>query len=101
MQVEYRANVGLDRPAARQPEGLVLGGLLNDARTLAELMVAELERGGRLDAYLLAAGLCQVTEDWLHRDALSLGKVARLLKRSGRAGNSGVRVVLLLRAAAL
>jgi hydroxymethylpyrimidine pyrophosphatase-like HAD family hydrolase len=101
MQVEYRPNVGLDRPAASQPEGLVLADLLNDARTLAQLMVAELQRGGRLDAYLLAAGLCQVTEDWLHRDALSLGTVARLLRRSGRAGNSGVPLVLLLRAAAL
>jgi hypothetical protein len=29
-----------------------------------------------LDAFLLAAGMSQITEDYVHRDVLALGKIA-------------------------
>jgi len=80
---------------------LVLADLLNDVPTLARLMVTEVQRRSWLDAFLLAAGVNQVVEDWLHRDILSSRKVAGVLARRGGVGRAGARLVLQLRAAPL
>jgi hydroxymethylpyrimidine pyrophosphatase-like HAD family hydrolase/orotate phosphoribosyltransferase len=78
---------------------LVLADLLNDGRLLAALFVQEARRGSWLDAYLLAAGLNQVAEDWLHRDLLSLRSAARVLVGLGGPGRAAAGVVKLVRAA--
>src|SRR5262249_44061646 len=80
---------------------LVLADLLNDVATLARLMVTEVQRRSWLDAFLLAAGVNQVVEDWLHRDILSSRKVAGVLARRGGVGRAGARFVLQLRAVPL
>lgn len=96
------------RVAVREPPALgdvagqlVLADLLNDAATLARLMVAEAGRGSWLDAYLLAAGLNQVAEDWMHRDWLSMRNAARVLSAAGTIGRIASGLVLLLRTAGL
>ena len=80
---------------------LVLGDLLNDAATLAELMVTEAQRASWLDTYLLAAGLNQLAEDWLHRDLLSLRKVAEVLVKMRLAGRAIAGLALRIRGAGL
>ena len=80
---------------------LILADLLNDVTTLAPLIVTEVRRRSWLDAFLLAAGVNQVVEDWLHRDILSSRKMAGVLARRGGSGRAGARLVLQLRAAAL
>ena len=64
-------------PVARE---LVLADLLHDFDELERLLAAELERQSWLDAFLLAAGMNQVVEDYLHRDLGSLAKVAGHLR---------------------
>ncbi len=56
-----------------------LHNLLNDLTELAPLFLDQLRRADWLNAYLLAAGMNQIVEDYLHRDAFLLGKVARYL----------------------
>ena len=52
----------------------------------------------RLDAFLLAAGMNQVVEDYLHRDVLSLGKVGKKIRRLptplGPLASAGMRTLV-------
>ncbi|MGH2850690.1 MAG: hypothetical protein ACRDLP_08755, partial [Solirubrobacteraceae bacterium] len=52
---------------------------------LARLLSAELIRESWLDAYLLAAGICQLVDDHLAPDILSLRRVAAVLAKHGGA----------------
>ncbi|PZR97557.1 MAG: hypothetical protein DLM67_07600 [Candidatus Nephthysia bennettiae] len=62
---------------------LRLPNLLNDAGTLAELLVGEAGSAAWLDAFLLAAGLDQSLEDALHSDPAALGRIAARLRDGG------------------
>jgi hydroxymethylpyrimidine pyrophosphatase-like HAD family hydrolase len=55
--------------------------LLNDLERLAELLLACLERGDTVNAYLIAAGMDQVVADGLHPDRLRLARAAARLRR--------------------
>lgn len=65
----------------RQPAPLLVHNLLNDFAGLASLLGGELRRESWLNAYLLAAGMNQIVEDYLHPDPYSLGKAAKYLAR--------------------
>ncbi len=54
--------------------------LLNDLQTLSQQMVDEVLQANWLDAYLLAAGMDQVVQDYLHPDPLMLDKAAGYLQ---------------------
>ena len=69
------------RDGRRSPR---LHNLLNDATTLADLLVDQCAAGQWLDSYLLAAGIDQILEDALHPDALALNRIANRLKASSR-----------------
>ncbi len=58
---------------------LLLENLLNDLAMLAQLLTSELGAGTILNAYLLAAGMDQIVDDYLHRDPYSLLRIARRL----------------------
>lgn len=64
-----------------RPAPLPVPNLLNDVAGLAALLLDELRRGSRLNAYLLAAGLNQIVEDYLHPDPFFLERAARHLAR--------------------
>jgi hydroxymethylpyrimidine pyrophosphatase-like HAD family hydrolase len=59
---------------------LLLTNLLNDLETLADRLPERVAEGDLLNAYLLAAGMLQIADDYLHRDPLLLRRAA------GRAG---------------
>lgn len=59
---------------------LPLINLLNDLAALAELFRAQLECGSWLNAYLLAAGMSQVAEDYLEADRDLLRKTGKHLR---------------------
>lgn len=73
------------RVAEPAAAALLLRNLLNDAPTLAELLVDRCETGQWLDAYLLAAGIDQILEDGLHPDPLALNRIATRLRRGSKA----------------
>lgn len=75
MTVEAR-----DQATTGESESLRLVNLLNDAGTLAELLIDASRTGGWLDAYLLTAGLDQILEDALHPDLLALHRIAKRLR---------------------
>ena len=52
---------------------------------LARLLSVELAHESSLDAYLLAAGMCQLVDDYLAPDVLSLRRVAAVLAKHGGA----------------
>ena len=64
-----------------QPAPLLLHNLLNDLSTLGPLLLEEVRQGSWLNAYLLAAGIHQILEDYLHPDPYFLGKVSGYLAR--------------------
>src|SRR5436190_879543 len=68
----------LERPAG---EGVL--ELRQQPAELAPRLVAALERGDALDAFLFAVGLRQIAEDHLEPDRLLLGDVEALLAASG------------------
>src|SRR5438270_8550765 len=72
-----------DSPSAirKQPEPLLVHNLLNDLPGLGALLVREVRQGSWLNAYLLAAGMNQIVEDYLHPDPYFLGKAADYLAR--------------------
>jgi hydroxymethylpyrimidine pyrophosphatase-like HAD family hydrolase/adenine/guanine phosphoribosyltransferase-like PRPP-binding protein len=82
---------------------LRLVDLLNDLDTLVDLLQKELEAGPSLNAFLLAAGIGQVTEDYLQSDRGLLLKVAGHLALSGsrimRLGSGAVRMAEVARSA--
>lgn len=67
----------LPEPANSLP--LFPANLLNDLETLSQQMVDEVLQVDWLDAYLLAAGMDQVVQDYLHPDILMLHKAAGYL----------------------
>jgi hydroxymethylpyrimidine pyrophosphatase-like HAD family hydrolase len=72
-----------DSPSAirTQPEPLLVHNLLNDLTGLGSLLVREVRQGSWLNAYLLATGMNQIVEDYLHPDPYFLGKAADYLAR--------------------
>ena len=60
---------------------LLLLNLLNDLDALAPLLVERLAEGDLLNAFLVAAGMRQIGEDYLHRDPLFLGRMAGRMRR--------------------
>jgi hydroxymethylpyrimidine pyrophosphatase-like HAD family hydrolase len=58
---------------------LLLGNLLNDLPVLASLLAREVERGAWLDAYLLAAGLNQIVDDYLQPEIYPLDQAVEYL----------------------
>jgi hydroxymethylpyrimidine pyrophosphatase-like HAD family hydrolase len=68
---------GLEPASSR----LLVANLLGDLNDLSDLLAAEIERESWLNAFLLAAGLNQIVEDHLHENAISLGRVARHIRR--------------------
>jgi hypothetical protein len=64
-----------------QPQSLLPISLLHDAQGQAALLRTEITRSA-LDSYLLAAGLNQVAEDYLHADPLSLTLLGSRLQRT-------------------
>ena len=72
-----------DSPSAirKEPEPLLVPNLLNDLTGLGSLLVREVRQGAWLNAYLLAAGMNQIVEDYLHPDPYFLGKAADYLAR--------------------
>ncbi|HEY8283019.1 MAG TPA: HAD hydrolase family protein [Chloroflexota bacterium] len=74
------------RPDARVPSGkppppLLLHNLLNDLTALGPLLLSEARQGSWLNAYLVAAGMNQIVEDYLHPDPYFLGKASGHLAR--------------------
>jgi hydroxymethylpyrimidine pyrophosphatase-like HAD family hydrolase len=76
---------------------LTVANLLHDLDGLRELLQVQLDASAWSDAFLLAAGMHQVVEDWLHRQLPALGtcatKLAYLPGRAGRWGARGAREV--------
>jgi hypothetical protein len=67
-----------DQAVSTEDDGrLQLPNLLNDFGTLVDLTALAVDRSQWLDAFLLAAGVNQIVEDYLHPDPLSARKVAR------------------------
>lgn len=66
-------------PAQSLPVPLCLPNLLNDFTQLVSLLDGELKQGSWLNAYLLAAGMNQIVDDFLHRDPYASTKVAKIL----------------------
>ncbi|MGH2410858.1 MAG: hypothetical protein ACRDGS_10900, partial [Chloroflexota bacterium] len=88
MTVENRSAIvqpttnGLADPRAshgKQPVPLLLPNLLNDLTTLGPLLLSEVRQAAWLNAYLLAAGMNQIVEDYLHPDPYLLGKISGYL----------------------
>ncbi|HKC18046.1 MAG TPA: hypothetical protein VKE27_00305 [Candidatus Dormibacteraeota bacterium] len=91
------------RPAARASDGrrggdmppLLIHDLLLDFDELQRLVAQEVSRSNWLDAFLLAAGLNQVLEDYLHRDFGALEPVASTVEPVagvlGRAAAASIR----------
>jgi len=78
-QLDLRAAAALSAQAAP----LRVHNLLNDLRALAPLLVDQLRQSAWLDAYLLAAGMNQIVEDYLHPDSFLLGRAAKYLTQLG------------------
>jgi hydroxymethylpyrimidine pyrophosphatase-like HAD family hydrolase len=69
---------------------LPLTNLLNDIDTLGPLLLDRVAAGDLLNAFLLAAGMEQIAEDYLHRDPLFLDRAASRLAR--RSSDSWARI---------
>lgn len=68
--------------APRAADGMAVADLLAGADTLAPRLREAVASGQWLDAFLLAAGLGQLTEDRLHADPLLLNRAASYLRDS-------------------
>lgn len=67
--------------SSRERPPLLVVNLLNDLDTLGPLLVERVAAGDLLNAFLIAAGMRQIGEDYLHRDPLLLGRVGGRLRR--------------------
>lgn len=65
---------------------LGVADLLHDFSELTGLLDEQIDRGNWLDAFLLAAGMSQVVDDYAHRDFSNLAKVAHHVRRFPRIG---------------
>ena len=72
------ASAATDRAA-----GLVVTNLLNDLATLASLLAEAAGQDAWLDAYLVAAGINQIAEDYLQGSPYPLDEAAALLGKTG------------------
>ena len=79
----YTINERSQTASDAQPP-LLLYNLLNNFADLASLLHAELRRRSWLNAYLLAVGVNQIVEDYLHPDPLMVGKSKKYLSRLAR-----------------
>src|ERR1700690_1752029 len=61
-------------PHEGEPTPLLVRNLLNDLATLGPLLLDEVRRASWFNAYLLAAGMNQIVEDYLHPDPYFLNK---------------------------
>lgn len=77
MSAVRQAVAGPAAPVDEAPE-LSAGDLLHDLDTLARLLDRFVRRESWLDAYLVAAGMVQVAEDWLHEPPAALDYALRL-----------------------
>jgi phosphoglycolate phosphatase-like HAD superfamily hydrolase len=74
-------------------------GLFIDLATMARRLPEELRHGSPLDAYLLAAGMGQITDDFLHPEVYPIDRAAdylgrrpeHLLRLAGRAASAFAR----------
>jgi len=69
--------------AGNRGAGLVVTNLLNDLATLGPLLDAAARQDAWLDAYLVAAGINQIAEDYLHGSPYPLDEAASLLGKAG------------------
>jgi hydroxymethylpyrimidine pyrophosphatase-like HAD family hydrolase len=67
---------GLPAEASTQYEPLLIHNLLSDLPAMGSVFLTEVRRASWLNAYLLAAGMNQIIEDYLHPDPYFLNKVA-------------------------
>jgi hypothetical protein len=70
------------REAGNNGAGLVVTNLLNDLATLGSLLDDAARRDAWLDAYLVAAGINQIAEDYLHSSPYPLDEAASLLGKT-------------------
>jgi hydroxymethylpyrimidine pyrophosphatase-like HAD family hydrolase len=77
---------------AAAPPVLVVRDLLTDLVQITGWLAERLEAGDGLDAYLLAAGACQIVEDYQHRDVWSIRRIAAALAED-RLGGSVARLL--------
>jgi hydroxymethylpyrimidine pyrophosphatase-like HAD family hydrolase len=71
-----------DRASESAPhEPLLVSNLLNDLSALGPLLLTEIRQASWLNAYLLAGGMNQIIEDYLHPDPYFLGKAAGHMAR--------------------
>lgn len=82
--ISLTATTTLTSPAGPVEKRLLLPNLLNDFDSLAGLLRERLKSGDWLNAYLLAAGMGQILDDYRHPDPWQLSKVAKNLKRLPR-----------------
>lgn len=78
-------------PKAPEPRDHGEPEFRNLLMTLSELtshLPDQLRRGSCLNAYLIGAGMNQITEDYIHRDALLLGAIGEHLLAEGRRARS-------------
>jgi len=65
----------------QEEDPLFMRNLLNDTNGLAGFLRQEMARGAWMNAFLLAAGINQIVEDYLHLDPLFLHKAALVISR--------------------
>ena len=102
-----KPDVGAAREQPLAP--LLVSNLLNGLSTLAELLLSELRRGSWLNAYLLATGMNQIVEDYLHPNPYHLRKASGYLARlrppvgalASEAGRSAATTIARLRGSLL
>jgi hydroxymethylpyrimidine pyrophosphatase-like HAD family hydrolase len=97
MMLTRRREAGLNLKSAEPassvaPDPLLLDNLVNDLESLGPLLTGELNKGAWLNAYLLAAGMHQIVEDYLHPDLLLLDRAGEhLADRHSPAGRLAAR----------
>lgn len=64
-----------------------------DLAALAPLLVREVRRGSWLDAFLIAAGLNQIVDDWLNPEVYPLDNAAEYLAVQGRIGGRAAKAL--------
>jgi hydroxymethylpyrimidine pyrophosphatase-like HAD family hydrolase len=89
---------------AGERQQLVVHNLLSDLESLAPLLPAEIRKQSWLDAYLLAAGMAQIADDYLHPEIEHFDRAASYLTRHRsplrRAAGMGIGAVASVRRAA-
>jgi hydroxymethylpyrimidine pyrophosphatase-like HAD family hydrolase len=71
-----------EAPRRPRPDPLLVPNLLGDLDALAELLAREVGRKAWLNAFLLAAGINQISEDYFHTSTISRRRAAAYLRRA-------------------